>query len=153
MLVLYLKCCQAAVFFFFFFFFFFFLLAPGLLSADQPWGRGRCHPFRRSRSHLEEADDTGTPPAVTEAVTEALPYNLPWKSRENGIENAIQTQRGSTAAWKIQAAVLPLCVWIAFSIPFSLLFQGKLYGRYGLGQNYIRKRASGLLSCSIQQRL
>ena len=39
---------------------------------DQPWGRGRCHPFCRSRSHLEEADDTGTPPAVTEAGFERM---------------------------------------------------------------------------------
>ena len=44
-----------------------FLLAPGLLSAGPTVGEGRFHPFCRSRSHLEEADDTGTPPAVIEA--------------------------------------------------------------------------------------
>ena len=56
----------------FFFFFFFFLLAPGLLSAGPTMGEGGYHPFRRSRSHLEEADDTGTPPAVTEAGFERM---------------------------------------------------------------------------------
>ena len=44
---------------------FFFYLPPVCSVQDQPWGRGRCHPFCRSRSHLEEADDTGTPPVVT----------------------------------------------------------------------------------------
>ena len=33
---------------------------------------GRCHPFRRSRSHLEEADDTGTPSTVTEVGFERM---------------------------------------------------------------------------------
>ena len=55
-----------------FFFFFFFYLPPACSVQDQPWGRGRCHPFCRSRSHLEEADDTGTPPAVTEAGFERM---------------------------------------------------------------------------------
>ena len=53
-------------------FFFFFYLPPACSVQDQPWGRGRCHPFCRSRSHLEEADDTGTPPAVTEAGFERM---------------------------------------------------------------------------------
>ena len=36
-------------------------LTPRSYSVqDQPWRRG-CHLFRRSRSHLEEADDTRTP--------------------------------------------------------------------------------------------
>ena len=52
--------------------FFFFYLPPACSVQDQPWGRGRCHPFCRSRSHLEEADDTGTPPAVTEAGFERM---------------------------------------------------------------------------------
>ena len=45
-------------------------------------GGGGCHPFRRGRSHLEEADDTGTPPTMTELCSNAclatidLPFSV-----------------------------------------------------------------------------
>ena len=44
-----------------------------MLSAGPTVGRGRCHSFRRSRSHLE-ADDTWAPPTVTEARFESTRF-------------------------------------------------------------------------------
>ena len=37
-----------------------FKLPRVLLNAGPTMGEGICHPFRRNRSHLEEADDIGT---------------------------------------------------------------------------------------------
>ena len=36
----------------------------------------RCDPFPRSQSHLEEADDSGTPPTVTEVGFERMTFVL-----------------------------------------------------------------------------
>ena len=49
-----------------------FLLATGPSQCRTNRGGGRCHPFRRSRSHLEEADHYGTPPTVTEVGFEPM---------------------------------------------------------------------------------
>ena len=38
--------------------------------------RERCHPFCRSRSHLENPDDTETPPTVTEAGFQRMTFVL-----------------------------------------------------------------------------
>ena len=43
-----------------------FLLASGPVQCGTNRGGGWCHPFHRSRSHLEEADDARTRPTVTE---------------------------------------------------------------------------------------
>ena len=40
-------------------------LTPGPTQCRTSRGEGGSHPFRRNRSHLEEADDMGTPPSVT----------------------------------------------------------------------------------------
>ena len=50
----------------------FFALAPGPAQCKTNRDGERCHPFRRSRSHLEEADDSGTPATVTELGLEHI---------------------------------------------------------------------------------
>ena len=50
----------------------FFLLAPGLLSAEPTVGEGERPSILPQPSHLEEADDTGNPPTVTEAGFERM---------------------------------------------------------------------------------
>ena len=51
---------------------FIFFSPIGLAQCRTNRGGGRCHPFRRSLSHLEEADDTGTPPTLTEVGFERM---------------------------------------------------------------------------------